>query len=93
MVRTKQTQHGSSSQRPTGMQAAVHGDRQEADQFKDLNEEEYWPDIDKLVGAAAQQAAQASKSTGETGECSKAVGIPPTDNPQQPPAPTDPPQS
>ena len=80
MVRTKHTQHGSSLQRPTGMQVAVYSDCLKADQFDDKDERN-WPDFDNLVGTAAQQSAQASKSTGETGEGSKAVEILPTDNP------------
>ena len=80
MVRTKQTQHGSSLARPVGMQAAVHGDQPEADQpeaeqFEDLDieaDEEDWPDFDDPL-KAAQQAAKASKSTGEAGEGSQDV--------------------
>ena len=83
----KQTQHGSSSQIPTGIQAAIHSDQPEADQFKDVDKRN-WPDFDNPGGAAAQQSAQASKSTGETGEGSKAVGIPPLDNPPEPQAST-----
>ena len=47
--------------------------------------------MDNPFGTATQQATQttqASKSTGETGEGSKAVEIPPTDNPPQPQAST-----
>ena len=81
MVRTKQTAHGSSSTRPAGMREATIGDAPEVDQ--DILEKD-WPDIYNPFGTATQQATQttqASKSTGETGEDSKAVGIPPTDNP------------
>ena len=59
MVRTKQTQHGSSSSaRPVGMQAAVHGDQPEADwpeaeQFKEADEED-WQDFDHPLKAAQQ---------------------------------------
>ena len=97
MVKTKQTQHGGSSTRPAGMQVATHGDALEADQ--DIPEED-WPDMDNpFRTAAAQQAAQTSKSSGETGEGSKAVGTPPLTihhNPRPAPVqvtPRTPPQS
>ena len=75
MVRTKQTQNGSSSARPVGIQAAVHGNQPEAEQFEDLDveaDEEDWPDFNDLL-KAAQQAAKASKSTGKAGEGSQDV--------------------
>ena len=59
MVRTKQTQRGSSSSaRPVGMQAAVHGDQPEADrpeaeQFEEADEED-WPDFDDPLKAVQQ---------------------------------------
>ena len=89
MVRTKQTHCGGSLQRPAAIQVAVSVDQPEAgqepdrSQFEDIDEEN-WPDIDNLLCTAAQEAAQtaqASKSTGETSEGSKAVGIPPTIDP------------
>ena len=82
MVRTKQTACGGSLTRPADMQEATIGDVPEADQ--DILED--WLDMDNPVRTAAQQATQttqASKSTGETSEGSKAVGISPTDNPPQ----------
>ena len=93
MVRTKQTQHGGSSQRPASMQVAVQGDQPEADQdilersqFENIDEED-WPDVHNPVHTTAQQAAQTSKSTCETDEGSKAVGKPtPIIDPPQPPA-------
>ena len=78
MVRTKQTQHGSSSlARPVGMQAAVHGDQPEADQpeaeqFEEADMED-WPDFDDQL-KAAQQRGEASKSAGKAGEGSLDVG-------------------
>ena len=78
MVRTKQTQHGGSLTRQAGMQVAVHGDQPEADQpeaeqFKDLDEED-WPDFNNLLQAAKR--GEASKSAGKAGESSQDVGEP-----------------
>ena len=79
MVKTKQTRCGGSSQIPAGMQVVTYGEALEADQ--DIPEED-WPDVDNPLCTAAQQAAQTSKPTGETGKGSTAVGIHPTANPQ-----------
>ena len=75
MVRTKQTACGGSSTRPAGMHVATFSDQPEAEQFKDILEEE-WLDMDKPPQAVEE--GEASKSAGKTDEGNKAVGKPTT---------------
>ena len=75
MVKRKQTAHGFSSSRPTGMATSRFGDETGDSQFKDIAEED-WLDLDKPPQAAEE--GKASKSTGKAGEGegSKPVGKP-----------------
>ena len=63
MVRTKQTQCGGSSTRPACIQLATF-DKPEADQFEDINKEE-WPDMENPSQAVEKD--EASKSAGQAG--------------------------
>ena len=88
MIRTKQTAHGSKLARPAGMQAAMLGDRPEAEQ--DIAEED-WPDLGDPQLQAAKQAiekGEASKSAGKEGDQpTQAEGGGPAPPEENPPAP------
>ena len=73
MVRTKQTQHGGSSTRPTGVQSATF-DKPEADQFAGHSTKKTgltWSNPSQAV-----EKGEASKSAGKKGEGSQDVGKP-----------------
>ena len=80
MVKTKQTASGGSSTRQQGVQVVTFSELPEADQFEDIDKED-WPDMENPQCQAAQQAVEqgeASKSRGKTGagEGSQAVDKP-----------------
>ena len=64
MTKTKQTQCGGSSARPTGMATARFSDEGGNSQFEDIDEEE-WPDMENPSQAA--EKGEASKSAGQAG--------------------------
>ena len=97
MVRTKQTAHGDSSQRPEGMATAMFGgEGGPEEQFQDAPAEDI-PDEDlpKVLEDAEQPKAgkpSTSKSEGKTGEqavqATEGAQAPPVETPQDPTDPT-----